>query len=149
MPDTPDSARSETLLSFDFGRRRIGVAVGQRITGSASPLGCAANGETGPDWSQIERWVAEWQPGRLVVGLPLHADGSPSDTTRDVEAFVRELDRFDLPISVIDERYSSIEAEERLRAARARGSRGRLRKEHVDAAAAVLIAERWLRTQAR
>ena len=145
MPGTPErGADPVTVLAFDYGKRRIGVAVGQQITGSASPIGTAANTDAGPDWATIDRWVREWSPQLLVVGMPWHADGSPSDMTNDVKCFAVELGRYSLPIAEVDERYSSIEAEEQLRAARAEGRRGRIRKETIDAAAAVLIAERWL-----
>ena len=143
MPDTPEDHRPETLLAFDFGHRRIGVAVGQEVTASANPLGAAANGPSGPDWSRISRWMDEWNPDRLVVGLPLHADGTVSDLSRDALEFVDQLARFDRPVMTVDERYTSIEARERLRREREAGRRGRVRKEMIDAAAAVLIAERW------
>ena len=145
MPGTPDKTQSLTLLSFDYGRRRIGVAVGQRITGSASPLGVAHNGAAGPDWQRIGRWISEWQPDQLVVGMPYNADGSRAQLAADVESFSDALSRYGLPVGHVDERYSSIEAAEQLRRSRAAGTRGRVRRETVDAAAAVLIAERWMR----
>jgi putative Holliday junction resolvase len=144
MPDTPDRPPPETLIALDFGLRRIGVAVGQDITGSAQPLGIVANGPRGPDWKRLDRLLAEWRPARLVVGMPLHADGSKSELAAAVDAFVRDLARFGLPVETIDERYSSLEAGERLIARRKLGGSGRIRKEEVDAAAAALIAERWL-----
>ena len=134
----------ETILAFDFGLRRIGVAVGQDITGSASPLGVITNGENGADHVAIRRIVDEWSPARLVVGLPLHADGSASDMTNAVSRFVDELEVYGLPVETTDERYSSLEAEAVLKNARQQGSRGRVSKEDIDAAAAVLIAERYL-----
>jgi len=137
----------DTILAFDFGIRRIGVATGQRVTGSASPLAVVANGEQGPDFAHIGRLVAEWHPTRLVVGLPIHADGTPSETGALAQRFIEELGRFGVPVDAVDERFSSIEAEHLLREARARGSRGRIRKHDVDSAAAVLIAERWLAAQ--
>ena len=145
MPDTPErSATPSILFAFDFGLRRIGVAVGQQVTGSASPVGTARNSDAGPDWDRISRWIEEWRPGLLVVGMPSHADGSPSDVTRAARQFAAELARFGLPVDTIDERYTSVEAAEKLRTARAQGRRRRIRKPVVDAAAAVLIAERWL-----
>ncbi len=144
MPGTPEHKPDLTLLAFDFGHRRIGVAVGQRVTASASPLGAAANTDDGPDWRRIERWIEEWQPDLLLVGMPYHADGSRSDMSADVDAFVAALGRFGLPVATVDERYTSLEGRAVLRDARAAGRRGRIRKETVDAAAAVLIAERWL-----
>jgi putative Holliday junction resolvase len=146
MPATPDAEprRPDTIIAFDFGLRRIGVAVGQSVTGSASPLGTVACTEDGPDFDRIDALVAEWHPTRLVVGLPMHADGSPSEMQAHVRAFIEQLARYALPVDSIDERYTSVEAEAVLKNARAAGSRGRIRKEDVDAAAAVLIAERYL-----
>ena len=133
-----------TILSFDFGLRRIGVAVGQDITGSASPLGVIRNNVEGPDTDRIAALIKEWRPTLLVVGMPFHADGSDSDIQDPVRAFIELLGQYDLPIDTIDERYTSIEAERVLKEARAAGTRGRLTKEMVDAAAAVFIAERYL-----
>ncbi|MDH3614764.1 MAG: Holliday junction resolvase RuvX [Gammaproteobacteria bacterium] len=147
MPDTPDSDQPETILAFDFGLRRIGVAVGQTVTGSASPLGVVAYGDNGPDFDAITTLVKEWRPSRLIVGLPMQADGSPGDMQPRVECFVRQLSRYDLMVNMVDERYTSLEAEAVLKNARAAGSRGRISREMIDSAAAVLIAERYLRTQ--
>jgi putative Holliday junction resolvase len=133
-----------TILAFDFGLRRIGVAVGQTITGSASPLGTVANRPSGIDRDAIAALVAEWRPNVLVVGMPAHADGSPSDMQKPVDAFIEELRGFDLPVETVDERYTSVEAERVLKQARAAGSRGRIGKEDIDSAAAVFIAERYL-----
>jgi putative Holliday junction resolvase len=134
----------ETILAFDFGLRRIGVAVGQDVTASASPVGTVANGESGVDHERIAAIIAEWHPTALVVGMPTHADGSPGAMTDAVEAFTKELARYGLPVRTVDERYSSIEAEQALKRARQQGSRGRISKEDIDAAAAVFIAERYL-----
>lgn len=134
----------ETILAFDFGLRRIGVAVGQDVTGSASPLGTVANGENGVDHDRIQAFVDEWHPTKLVVGMPTHADGSPGTMTDAVAGFVDELARYGLPVCTVDERYSSLEAEQVLKNARQQGSRGRISKPDIDAAAAVLIAERYL-----
>jgi putative Holliday junction resolvase len=144
MPDTRDSARPETIIAFDFGLRRIGVAVGQQITGSASPLGVVAHDAEGPDWDRITTLLAEWRPARLVVGMPLYADGSPSVFAAAVEAFVAGLGRYSVPVETVDERYSSLEARQMLIDSRRLGQARRIRREMVDAAAAVLIAERWL-----
>ncbi len=134
----------ETILAFDFGLRRIGVAVGQDVTGSASPLGIVANGEHGPDHERIAALVREWRPTTLIVGMPYHADGSDSDIQVPVRAFAEQLAQYELPVETVDERHSSQEAQKVLKDARAAGSRGRLKKEDIDAAAAVLIAERYL-----
>ena len=142
MPDTP-----ETIIAFDFGLRRIGVAVGQQVTNSSNALETIANGESGPDWLRIDEIIREWGPQRLIVGMPLHADGSPSETSERVSSFVTELDRFELPIETVDERYSSVEAQAVLKSKRAGGLRGRISKESIDSTAAMLIAERWLKNE--
>lgn len=142
MPDAPAAL---TVLAFDYGLRRIGVAVGQTITASASPVGTLLSTPAGPDYDRIGALLREWRPDRLVVGLPLQADGSDSDMSRAARAFAAELGgRFELPVDCVDERHSSQEAQATLKLARQSGSRGRIRKEHIDAAAAVLIAERYL-----
>lgn len=136
-----------TIICFDFGLRRIGVAVGQDVTGSASPLGTVANRDEGVDHDRIDAILREWKPAQLVVGMPAHADGTRSEMQEPVEAFVEELRRYGLPIDTVDERYTSIEAESVLKKARSAGTRGRISKDMVDAAAAVLIAERYLAIQ--
>ena len=146
MQDTPDSARSgpETILAFDFGRRRIGVAVGQSVTSSASPLGVVGNTDSGPDFDAIGRIVADWQPSRIVVGMPHTADGSRSALHAEIDRFANDLGRYGVPVELVDERLSSLEAEAVLKHARASGTRGRIRKQDIDAAAAVVIARRFL-----
>lgn len=144
MPDTPELSAARTILAFDFGLRRIGVAIGQDVTGSASPLGVVANRDTGVDHEHIAALLAEWRPTVLVVGMPTHADGSPSEMQQPVRAFIDELERYALPVATVDERYTSVEAERVLKDARASGTRGRISKEMIDSAAAVFIAERYL-----
>lgn len=134
----------KTILAFDYGLRRIGVAVGQDVTGSASPLGVVANREAGVDHQAIAALFKEWRPTGIVVGMPSHVDGSPSDLQESVEAFIEELRRYGLDVDTVDERYTSVEAEHALKAARAAGTRGRISKEMIDSAAAVIIAERYL-----
>jgi len=141
---TPDLSAPRTILAFDFGLRRIGVAVGQDVTGSASPLGVVANREDGVDHQAIAALIKEWHPTGIVVGMPSHADGSASDLQQSVEAFINELQRYGLDVDTVDERYTSVEAEHALREARAAGTRGRISKEMIDSAAAVFIAERYL-----
>ena len=140
-------SQPRTILAFDFGLRRIGVAVGQDVTGSASPLGIVANRETGVDHEAIAGLIREWQPTVLVVGMPAHADGSPSQVQEHVMAFIAELESYELAIATVDERYTSIEAERVLKDARAAGTRGRISKEMIDSAAAVFIAERYLASE--
>jgi len=137
-------SQPRTILAFDFGLRRIGVAVGQDVTGSASPIGVVANRETGKHYDEIAGLIKEWHPTGLVVGMPAHADGSPSDIQEHVDAFIAALEAYGLPVDTVDERYTSVEAERALKEARAAGTRGRISKEMIDSAAAVFIAERYL-----
>ena len=140
-------SQPRTILAFDFGLRRIGVAVGQDVTGSASPIGVIANRDTGVDHQKIAALLAEWRPTQLVVGLPAHADGSPSELQEHVKGFIEELEPYGLPVETVDERYTSVEAERVLKDARKAGTRGRVSKEEIDSAAAVFIAERYLASE--
>lgn len=133
-----------TLLGFDYGLRRIGVAVGESVTAGARPLEtllCAADGRV--NWGGVERLIRDWQPDALVVGRPTHADGTDSAITPLAERFARQLHgRFGIPVHLVDERLSSVEAERRL--APAAGKRARHGKQAVDMMAATVILETWL-----
>lgn len=131
----------QTLLGFDYGKRRIGVAVGQGITGTASAL-CTINAREGaPDWERITALIGEWRPQALVVGLPRHADGSDSDTTRAARKFAQQLEaRYRLPVSTMDERLSSHAAAELQRETTGATGTG------IDAIAAQIILQDWLDT---
>lgn len=143
MPGMPDD-RPETVLAFDYGLRRIGVAVGQAVTRSASALCTLANRADGPDWQQVDRLVQEWHPTRLLVGMPQTADGTEAALKEPIDAFCKRLRAYALPIELVDERHTSREAGEQLLAERKAGRRGRIAKGDIDAAAAAVIAERWL-----
>ena len=144
-PDEPAALRAATrILAFDFGLRRIGVAVGQTVTGSASPLGVVDNTAAGPDQDRIAALIDEWRPDRIVVGMPYGAGGHVGDIGSAIRDFLDSLEVYGLPVCTIDESYSSQEAEAALKVARQRGSRGRLKKADIDAAAAVQIAERYI-----
>lgn len=139
-------AASGTVVAFDFGTRRIGVAVGEPETGLAHPLTEIAGEEAEPRFAAIGRIIAEWKPRRLVVGLPLAADGTGHDLTRRAQRFARQLEgRFGLPVSLVDERYTSVEAEAGLREA---GARKALREKRIDAAAAQLILQQYFHDHA-
>jgi putative Holliday junction resolvase len=126
--------------------RRIGVAVGQTTTGTASPAGVVSVSGT-PDWTALERLVREWSPARLLVGLPYNMDGSDTALTGVCRGFAKELEqRFRLPVELVDERLTSAAASSDLREARRSGTRTRrVRREDIDANAARLILETWLR----
>lgn len=148
MPETPEDANtSGTLLSFDFGHRRIGVAVGQTFTGTANALAVVPVASQ-VDWPAIDLIVKEWKPAALIVGLPLGADGEETDMSRDARGFGARLKkRFKLAVFFEDERLTSFGAEERFVAARARGSMRRKDAALKDAMAAQIILENWLQSQ--
>lgn len=126
-------------MAFDFGMGKIGVAVGQTITMSATALTILKARDGIPDWQQIGDLIKEWQPSQLVVGLPLNMDGTESEMSRLAEKFSRKLHgRFNLPCSTMDERLSSFEAAEYAE-----------KDQLVDAIAAKLILETWLSQQPR
>lgn len=142
---------TDSLLALDFGLRRIGVASGSPLTGTASPLTTVAATDGVPDWSRMDALIGEWQPDLLVLGLPRNTDGSESDMSRRVRAF-RDLlaERYDCPIELVDERYTSAEAGAILKAQRSAGIRNRrLKKEDIDSMAAALIAESWIQNHSR
>ena len=131
---------SQTLLGFDYGTKRIGVAVGQDITRSVTPLTTLHSQNNKPDWNAIGNLIAEWQPDRLVVGLPLHLDGTTQAITERAQRFGNQLKgRYNLPVELVDERLTSHEAETELAA---RG--GKTAKADIDALAAALILQSWL-----
>jgi putative Holliday junction resolvase len=130
----------QTLLAFDFGIRHIGVAVGQRVTGTATPLRTlrARNGR--PDWSELAALVREWQPDALVIGLPLNMDGSEQPLTNKARHFGRQLaERYNLPVLEVDERLSTREAWQTRSDASTFPTDG-----EIDKLAAAIILETWL-----
>lgn len=134
-----------TLLGFDVGSRRIGVAVGNTVSESAREVGVLDVHAGGPDWPRLDRWVRDWRPDALVVGDPVPADGGDQPARQRARGFARELaKRYALPVQQVDEGRSSIEAAQRFAAGRAAGARKRSQAELLDAGAAVVILERWL-----
>ena len=126
--DMPERA-ARTVLAFDFGLKRIGVAVGEPELRTAHPLSAVAH------FSQIEKLVEEWKPASLVVGLPTSVQGVAHAMTKQAEDFARRLEkRFKLPVARVDERYTSVEAESRLKG---------LKKKAIDSVAAQLILEQY------
>ena len=100
-----------TLLAFDYGRRRVGVACGNTLLREAQPLRTIA-AEGSARFDHIQRLIKEWQPDALVVGVPFHPDGAEHDITLAARKFARQLNgRYHLPVHEVDERYSSVEAE--------------------------------------
>lgn len=126
-------ARAQTFLAFDWGERRVGVASGNVVTRTASPLPTiAAQGDA--RWQRLLAVIAEWRPDALVVGVPWHPDGAAHEQTRRAQRFARQLHgRTGLPVVEVDERYSTTEAH-------AQGAAD------ADAAAACIILEQFLRS---
>lgn len=130
-----------TLIGFDFGSRRIGVAVGETSTRIASPLTAIEGEANEARFEAIGRIVQEWRPKGFVVGRPRHSDGSEHTVAKLAEKFARRLEaRYGVPVAFVDETLTSAEAESTLRATRTRAGR----KSDVDAMAATLILQSYL-----
>lgn len=135
------TATSRTLIGFDFGERRIGVAVGETGTGIANPIGAIDAPANEARFREIAKLVDEWHPAGFVVGRPRHADDSEHAVAKLAEKFARRLRaRYNVPVVMVDETLSSAEAEASLRATRTRAAR----KSDVDALAAALILQTYL-----
>jgi len=129
------------VLAFDFGTRRIGVAVGNELLKSARELTPLPARDGIPDWNQLARLVEEWEPDLFVVGLPLNMDGSESAMSTRARKFGNRLHgRYGKPCTLVDERGTTREAKQ---IAHASGHRGNYREDSVDGIAAVLILEGW------
>lgn len=136
---------SQTVLGFDVGLRRTGMAVGQSITGTASALPVLACQNGQPDWERVGAVISEWRPDALIVGIPLQMDGTEQPMTKTAERFARQLEgRYGLPCHRVDERLSSREAEAEFARQRRAGTARRKQAAQLDSVAASLIVERWL-----
>lgn len=129
-------------LGFDFGYRRIGVAAGQQLTKSASPLATLGAKLGIPDWAIVEKLMNQWRPIAFIVGLPTCIDGSEQYTTAAARQFAHQLHmRFNKPAHLVDERLSTKEARAHLFA---RGGFKKLKQSEIDSIAACIILEQWL-----
>jgi len=134
---------NRTLLGFDYGLKRIGVAVGQELTGTATALITVSANDGKPDWDAISKLFEQWQPDEVVIGLPLNMDGSESELSRRAQRFGNQLHgRYNLPAHFMDERLSSLQAESELK-----GKSPKIKKADIDKVAAKIILESWLMTQ--
>lgn len=134
------------VFGFDYGTRLIGIAVGNRLTASARALATMAVRGGEPDWLQLDALRGAWLPDTLVVGLPLTLDGAEQPASRAARRFATRLhERYAVPVVLVDERHSSQEAAHRFADARAAGLRKRRDADAIDAEAAAVILERWLR----
>ena len=122
------------VMSFDFGMKRIGVAVGQKVTQTATGLGVVQAFDGIPKWDYLDKMVLDWQPERFIVGLPINMDGSNSEMSKKAQKFSRRISsRYNTRSEMFDERLTSFEAREHDG------------KTHIDAIAAKIILESWLR----
>ncbi len=127
-----------TLIGFDFGPRKIGVAIGQTITATAAPLTTLRSRDDRPDWPGIEALIREWQPEAAVVGLPFNMDDTETAIAPLARRFARQIQgRFGLPVHLVDERLTTLAARQIL-------GRKATSREVVDAMAAKLLLETWL-----
>lgn len=126
------------VIGFDFGLKRIGVAMGQTITRTATPETIVTSRDGVPDWAQISQLFEQWKPVAIVVGLPMHLDGTEQPFTQSARKFGQRLHgRYQRPLFFIEEQLSSHEAEQRLKASTKPGM-------PLDAHAAQIILENWL-----
>jgi len=140
-----NEAGQRTIIGFDFGKKYIGVAVGQELTGSASPLGSVKANDGIPHWDNLASYLKEWQPDFIVVGLPLNMDGSEQQLTLDAKKFGQRIEgRFGLKVEFQDERLTTADAKQQLFA---RGGYRNLKKDNIDAESAKLIIESYFEAQ--
>ncbi|WP_404817930.1 Holliday junction resolvase RuvX [Rheinheimera aquimaris] len=136
---------SRTVLTFDYGTKSIGVAVGQELTGTASLLSALKAQDGTPDWNLLEKLITDWQPQLLLVGLPLNMDGTEQPFTARTRKFANRLHgRFGLPVELHDERLTTTEARSQLFA---EGGYKKLTKDKVDSLSAKIIFESWYEQQ--
>lgn len=147
---SPTLMESACVLGFDVGAKRIGVAVGSAVSGGAREVAVVDVREGAVDWLRVAALMREWQPGCLLVGDPLTLEGGDQPARQRALQFAREAQRrFGVPVKLVDERRSSLEAAQRFAQARAAGTRRRRDAAALDALAAVVIVERWLAAPAQ
>lgn len=136
MPKRQKQDIEGIVIGFDFGLRRIGVAIGQTISQTATPEAIVASQDGKPDWQHISDLFARWQPEAIVVGLPMRLDGSEQPLTQPARKFGQRLSgRYQRPVFYIEEQLSSVEAENRA-----------LKQQHIDDHAAQILLENWLQS---
>ncbi|MGH8501499.1 MAG: Holliday junction resolvase RuvX [Gammaproteobacteria bacterium] len=139
-------ARPCVVLGFDYGARRIGIAVGQMITDTATPLATLDQRAGKPDWHGIAKLIDTWNPDALVLGLPGGPPQAASEVKARIRAFRHELEkRFGLPVHMADEAYTSVEAYHRIKSNRqAAQTPKRINKDEIDKVAAAILLEAWM-----
>ena len=148
MPNKQQPLKPSTVLGFDFGMKHIGLAVGQSITHSATPLKTLSALDGIPDWNAIQSLIDEWRPTALIVGLPLTMDGSEQPISFAARRFMNRLkEHFGLPIFEVDERLSSWAAKDEMGTGVARtAKKRRAARDKVHSCAAALLIEQWYAT---
>lgn len=135
----------QTILGFDYGTKSIGIAIGQGITASASPLTSIKAIDGIPNWDEIGKLITEWQPDLVVVGLPLNMDGTEQEMTQRARKFANRINgRFGIKVATQDERLTTADAKARLFEL---GGFKALSKGQIDAVSAVLIVESYFENQ--
>lgn len=138
--------RGRTLLAFDYGKKQIGVAVGQELTGASSPLETVRTIDERPDWEAITRLIETWKPDALVVGIPLNMDGTQQEMTHAARRFAHRLGgRYGLPVHHADERLTTVEAAHLMKGTEDdSGTKRARRRRSLDEVAAHLILQTFL-----
>jgi putative Holliday junction resolvase len=140
-----NDASIRCVIGFDFGLQRIGLATGQTITGTASPLVTLQAVDHSPDWEGIAKQIRQWNPDALIVGIPYLLEGGDSDITRAALNFSKALERrFKLPVYTIDESLSSAAAAEQIKQSKKLAKHN---KHEIDKMAAAIIVQSWLNSQ--
>ena len=136
---------SSTVIAFDFGLKRTGVAVGNTLTGSATPESTLIAKDEQPDWQGISKLIEDWRPSQIVVGLPIELDGTENPLKKRIDRFCNQLNgRYNLPVDQENEQFTSLEAADRLKQLRQSGRKKKVKKEEVDKIAASIILESWM-----
>lgn len=134
--------KSQVFLGFDFGMKYIGVAIGQSVTCTASPVTTLVARDGIPNWNEIQALIEKWQPDGLIVGIPLKMDDSVQPVTFSARRFVKRLQgRFGLPMHTVDERLSSWEAQKRIEEAKERKIKS---ESDIHAISAMILVEQWI-----
>lgn len=145
MPEQAPLSTDSTVLGFDVGSRRIGVAIGSSFGVGARAIAVVDVHANGPDWAALDRLHKEWRPQGMIVGDPLTLEGDDQPNRKRAHAFARQLQqRYKVPVLMVDERSSSVEAARRFAVERAEGRKRRRDAANLDAVAAAVIIERWL-----
>ena len=131
------------IVSFDFGTKKIGIAVGQTITKSSSPLTVLFNKDNKVNWEEVSHIVREWKPDLLLIGKPLNMDGTDSDIMKLVEKFSKKLAKLtDIKCEYVDERLTSFEARQNFKELMIENNKS-IKKEIIDANAAKILIDNW------